>query len=392
MKKTIICLMLVLAPFTGKAQDVFSSVLQQIEQNNTTLQAMRKQLEADVLQNKTELLPEDPEVEFGYLWGNPAGIGSRKDVSLSQSFDFPTAYVQRAKLSALQNNSLQHHFRSERMQLLLSAKELCIELVYCNKMQALYTQQLADAQKIANAYEQMMQKGEANRLDYNKAQLNHATIKDQLEHINIERESLMAQLATLNGGQPIAFNETVYQAPTLAADFEKWYAEAEACNPSLQYLRSQVEVAQRQIKLSQAEALPKMSVGYVGEFVGEERFQGIAVGMSIPLWHNKNKVKQARAAAIASKKAADDSRLQYYNHLKALHTQALGMQQSVIRYTTALKQNGNQALLMKAFEKKELSLLEYLLEMEYYYSCYQKQAEAEKELSQVWAELTAYTL
>lgn len=135
-----------------------------------------------------------------------------------------------------------------------------------------------------------------------------------------------------------------------------------------------------------------MSVGYMGEFVGDERFQGITVGVSIPLWQNKNRVKQARAAAIASERVVEDSRVQYYNHLKSLYHQAVGLQQSVALYASSLSQNGNEALLTKAFEKKELSLLEYLLEMEYYYECFQKQAEAERDLAHIWAELTAYSL
>ena len=70
----------------------------------------------------------------------------------------------------------------------------------------------------------------------------------------------------------------------------------------------------------------------------------------------------------------------------------VGLQQSVALYASSLSQNGNEALLTKAFEKRELSLLEYLLEMEYYYECFQKKAEAERDLAHIWAELTAYSL
>ena len=54
--------------------------------------------------------------------------------------------------------------------------------------------------------------------------------------------------------------------------------------------------------------------------------------------------------------------------------------------------NSNEALLLKAFEAGELSLLEYLLEMEYFYSCFLKQAEAESTLAHILAQLTAYAL
>lgn len=375
-----------------RGQDVFTPILQQIEQNSTTLQALKQQMEADKLQNKTGLTPDNPEVELGYLWGNPTAIGNRKDVSVSQSFDFPTAYVQRGKLSNLQNHSVEYRYRIERMQLLLTAKDLCIDLIYSNQMREMYAKQFENAEKIAAAYEKMLKNGEANRLEYNKANLNYATLSDQLKRIDLEREHLLAELTALNGGQPIVFQASVQVVPALSTDFEQWYVDAETNNPSLQYLRSQVEVANRQVKVSRAEGLPKMSVGYMGEFVGDERFQGITVGVSIPLWQNKNRVKQARAAAIASERVVEDSRVQYYNHLKSLYHQVVGLQQSVALYASSLSQNGNEALLTKAFEKRELSLLEYLLEMEYYYECFQKQAEAERDLAHIWAELTAYSL
>lgn len=54
--------------------------------------------------------------------------------------------------------------------------------------------------------------------------------------------------------------------------------------------------------------------------------------------------------------------------------------------------NSNTALLLKAFEKGELSLLEYLMEMEYFYKCFQKRAVAERDLALLLAELTAYSL
>ncbi|MBQ4502429.1 MAG: TolC family protein [Alistipes sp.] len=392
MKHIILSIVFTAVSIVAWGQDIFTPVLQQIEENSTTLQALQQQMEADKLQNKTGLTPDNPEVSFGYLWGNPATIGNRKDVSVSQSFDFPTAYVQRSRLSNLQNNSVEYRYRTEHMQLLLSAKELCIELIYNNMLREMYAVQVENARRIAEAYESLLQKGEANRLEYNKAALNYATMENELKRIDLERERLTADLTALNGGQPIVFDATAYAVPALPADFEQWYKDAEANNPSLQYLRSEVEVAARQVKLSQAEGLPKMAVGYMSEFVAGERFQGVTVGVSIPLWQNKNRVKQARAAALASERVAEDSRVQYYNHLRSLYNQAVGLQQSVALYTSSLGENSSDKLLLKAFEKGELSLLEYLLEMEYFYECFQKRAAAERDLAHLLAELTAYTL
>lgn len=392
MKRMTIIIVLFVTSICMYGQDIFAPVLQLIEQNSTTLQTLRQQMEADKLQHKTGLTPYDPEVEFGYLWGGPAIIGNRKDMSIRQSFDFPTAYIQRSKLADLKDNSVEYRYRAERMQLLLAAKELCIELIYINKMRDMYSVQAENAKKILTAYEKLMQNGEATRLEYNKARMNNAAMENELRHINLERERLLSELAALNCGQPVSFDALTYTVPVLPTDFEQWYADAEAANPSLQYLRSQVEVADRQVKVSQAERLPQMAVGYMGEFVGDERFQGVTVGVSIPLWQNKNRVKQARAAAIASRRQAEDNKVQYYTHLKSLYQQVATLQQSVATYSAAFAEKGNEPLLFKALNKGELTLLEYLMEKEYYHTCFQKQAQAEKELALTWAQLTAFSL
>lgn len=392
MKKVIISIVLTITSISMWGQDVYVPILQQIEQNNTTLQALQQQMEADKLQNRTNLMPDDPEVEFGYLWGHPAIIGERKEVKVSQSFDFPTVYAKRNKLSDEQNQSVEYRYRVERMQLLFDAKNKCIELVYFNMLYDMYARQLDNAKNIVDTYDKMLKRGEANRIEYNKANLNYATLKNQLELIDIERKRLKSELESLSGGKTIELNLSILPVPVLPADFEQWYAVAEANNPSLQYLRSKVEVANQQIDISQTEGLPKLSIGYMGEFVGGEQFQGISIGVSIPLWKNKNRVKQAKASALASQLKEDDCRVIYYNNLKGLYKQAISLRESITLYSSSLSENGNDALLLKAFEKGELSLLEYLLEMEFFYDCFEKRAEAERDLALVLAELTAYEL
>lgn len=393
MKNIISGIILVLfVALSAYGQDAYAPVLQQIERNSTTLEALKEEMEAQKLGNKTGLNPVNPEVEFGYLWGNPSMIGNRKDINVRQAFDFPTVYAQRSRLSDLQNNSAEYRYKSQRMELLLSAKALCIELVYYNALGKLYERQLKDAKRIADAYERMKQAGNAGQLEYNKAVLNYTNISNEVGLINTERERLLSELTRLNGGNPIRFDKDAYDSFVLPADFESWYASAEAENPALQYLKSQVEVSSRQVKLSQASALPKFSVGYMGEFVAGQKFQGVTVGMSIPLWENKNKVKQAKAAARASERVAEDAKMQYYNRLKNLYAKVVELQGNVRRYSSVFEQNSNDELLFKAYDNGEIPLLNYLLEIEYYFDAYDKQLQAERELALALAELNAYSL
>lgn len=393
MKKIISGILVLFTALSASGQDLYAPVLKQIEQNSTTLEALKEQMEAQKLGNKTGLTPTNPEVEFGYLWGNPATIGNRKDINVRQTFDFPTVYAQRGRLSDLQNNSAEYQYKSQRMELLLSAKSFCIELVYYNALGKLYERQLENAKQIADAYERMNRTGDANRLEYNKAILNCTNMENEVKRINLERERLLSELTRLNGGNPVAFDWATYDhAFVQPADFENWYAAAETENPALQYLKSQVEVNSRQIKLSQASSLPKFSVGYMGEFVTGQKFQGMTVGMSIPLWENKNKVKQAKAAAKASERIAEDAKMQYYNRLKNLYAQVSELQENVRRYNSVFERNDNDKLLFKAYSNGEISLLNYLLEVEYYFVAYDKRLQAERDLELALAELNAYSL
>ena len=392
MKKIILSIIVLFSVLSVSGQDVYTSVLEQIEQNSTTLEALKEQMEAQKLGNKTGINPANPEVEFGYLWGSPSAIGNRKDINTRQTFDFPTVYAQRSRLSDLQNNSAEYQYKSQRMELLLSAKTFCIELVYYNALGKLYERQLDNAKQIAEAYERMKQTGDANQLEYNKAVLNYTNMDNEVKRINLECKRLLSELSRLNGGNPIVFDRAVYETAVLPADFENWYAQAEAENPALSYLKSQVEIDNRQVKLSRASSLPKFSVGYMGEFVAGQKFQGATIGMSIPLWENKNKVKQAKATVKASERIVEDARMQYYNRLKNLYVQVSGLQNNVRQYNSVFEQNDNGDLLFKAYRNGEISLLNYLLEMEYYFVAYNKRLQAERDLELALAELLAAML
>lgn len=63
-----------------------ADVLKSVEENNTELIALRKQSESEKYSFQAERALESPEIGFGYLWG-PKDVGTRKDISISQSFD-----------------------------------------------------------------------------------------------------------------------------------------------------------------------------------------------------------------------------------------------------------------------------------------------------------------
>lgn len=146
MRKTILIISALLA-LPAFSQQSFDGVLKSVEENNYTLAATKESVKANKLANKTGLTPSDPEVEFGYMWRNLEG-GNKKAVNVRQGFDFPTLYAQRGKLANIKNDSEDVSYSVSRMNILLEAKTVCIELVKQNALLRLYENQLANAVEI----------------------------------------------------------------------------------------------------------------------------------------------------------------------------------------------------------------------------------------------------
>lgn len=392
--KRIICVLVAAgAVLAASAQDIYKNVLQSVEEGSTTLRALHEQALARKAENHTGLTPADPEVEFGYLWAHPSAGGNRKDVAFSQQFDFPTVYVERAKLAGALDRTSELDYLQQRQQLLLQAKQTCVELVYQNALCRLYGQQTEWARQTAEACKRMLDGGETGKIEYNKAALNLTEMESQLREAQVTRQQLLVTLSAMAGGKDITFDLADYPAPlSLPTDFEAWFAQAASASPALQYLGAQVEASRRQVRVARAQGLPKFSVGYTGELVPSQNYNGVSVGMSIPLWENKGKVRQARAEASAAQLAAQDARVQYYTQLRGLYEQARQQKQGIAAVEASLGTNDHEAMLRRAYEGGEITLLTYLMENAYYLSVRTRQLEAKRDLELTLASLSAFSL
>ncbi len=392
MKQIIFTLIAVLliGQFTS-AQNNIDALLTEIEHNNTTLSALRKTVEAEKMGNKTGIQLQNPEVEFHYLWGDPSAIGNRTDISVRQSFDFPSAYAYRNQIADMKNEQAELQYKKQKMDIFLQVRMLCAELTYQNAMHAEYKKRRENARQIANSVETKLKVGEANILDQNKAKVNLLNTEAELRHIDIQRQTLLQQLATLNGGNEVVFNDSVFQMSPIDADFDQWIAQASANNPVLSWLQQEIEIAAKNTQLQTAQSLPKLNAGYMSEKVVGEHFQGLTVGISIPLFENKNTVKHARLKNEATQQQQIDEKLRFYNEMKTLHAKAIALQQNIADFRARLSLQSDLELLNKALDKGSISLTEYLFELTVYYDSLEKLLEMEKEVSTTQARLLIYS-
>ncbi|MBN1822570.1 MAG: TolC family protein, partial [Prolixibacteraceae bacterium] len=342
---------------------------------------------AQKLETHTGIFPENPEIEYHYLWGAPGVIGPRQDFSATQSWDFPTVYGLKKKIASSQNQQIDLNYKMKRLEILAKTKANCISLIYLNAMNRELQQRLDHALEISEAYNKRFDQGDANILEKNKAALNLLNAKNELEKNNTEKTALLSELSMLNGGMPVSFSETEFTPEELPEDFKDWFRQIEDKIPVLVQSQNEIQINEKEIRLSKAESLPKISTGYMSESVTGESFKGITLGFSIPLCENKNTVNLARARKTASENAAADNRIVYYNHLKIQFEKAKNLQKIISDYKKTLPSINNAELLKKALDAGQISLIDYMLELSLYYDTVDKIMATKRDYYQTVAEL-----
>ena len=392
-KLLIVCLAVAMS-VPGFAQENAGTVLSQIEKNNTALQALRKRTEADQYGYKAERALDAPEVGFDYLWSSPADVGTRKDISVTQSIDVAALAGARGKLADSRTELSDIQYNIERQKILLEAKQLYIRIVYCNAVNAELSSRIARSEQIEAAYRDMQARGETDMIEVNKAHLACLSQKNALARNMVERESLLSELQGLNGGEPVEVNASVISTDeVLPADFGAWYAEASQQIPELAYMKKNVDVNAAEARTAKMANYPSLTAGYMAELVKGSNFRGLTLGLSIPIWSVRSKVRQANASCEAAKLEERDAVTKTYNSFKALYDRAKGLQEISAELSSSLAVSTEaMALTEHKLKAGDISLIDNIMELSLYYSLADEVLATSCDYALVLAELYAWNL
>lgn len=284
------------ATLSTRAQGI-DGVLQQIEQNNLSLRAHSSLTEARTLDARTANQLPNPQVQYVHAWGTPAEAGQNGELVATQSFDFPTAYARRSQMAKMQRSHFTADHALVRQQTLLEAKQLCIDLIALRRQKAVADERAQNAERIAEVYTSRLDAGKGNILEKNRAEMELTAARNAVSMLQIEIEAAENRLRTLNGGEQIVFTDTEY-APLAEllplAEMEALYSTAD---PALLVAASQVEIAEQSVKVERAKTLPQFTVGYKLAHSTGQHFNGVVVGMSVPIFSGYRNTRAAKAQA-----------------------------------------------------------------------------------------------
>ena len=385
MKRTLIILYMVCAaaPILC-AQSVlksgWESWMAQIAQNNTTLKALHRQMQASVLANGSNLSLPDPEAEVAYLVGTPKGVPNRTNVSLTQSLDWDVLLGRRRALAKANNQVAYNDYRRAVQQVLTEADEQFTTLVYYNKLCGELSQRQTLAEEIERLYQQKFERGDINQLEVNKVRLNASVSRADWARANNERQQILANLQRLNGGHAVAFTDTVYPLAGKALPPLVDFQSALAGSLAVQTAQAAVAQSEAEIKVAKAEGLPALTVGFQGEYIKQNNYSGLSLGFTVPIWGNsRKKIRKAEAELAANRLTVDDVIYQERAQVAKLYVSAQQLQQAANALQKDMQLMNNDQLLRRSLELGQISLLDYLLELSFYYTARTSQLEAERD-------------
>lgn len=391
MKKIVLIVCAMVLTSSLWAQRQYEEVLAQIMQNSPRMQALERHRDAQKSSVVATAMLEAPEVEFSYFKGSPTDIGNRWDLSVEQSFDLPGVYINRSKIRSLQQVDADFEYELSRIEFLKEVQMICSEVVYQKRMVDVLSRCAQNAQNIAQNYEKRMISGDCSILEYNRAQMEYASAENKLSMANLNLVLLQNKLKIYNGGKAIDYAFSDFAATNIINE-EFSVTNYTSKNPALKALDNQCQIAHYESNLAKSEMLPRFSVGYASENVVGETFRGVTASMQLPLWNGAKGVRAAKTASMAKQQLYDNAVQELSLDIEGLYSKVQSLKQSVAQLQQSMSSVNSIELLKKSLDAGQISLEEYLLEVDFYIDSEISILDAQKELDQTLIELNSVLL
>ncbi len=369
----------------GAQTNSIERILRNIEQNNKELQAGEQNLSAQKAGTKIENNLSNPEVSYSYQYGREADP-NQSELTVTQGFDFPTLYSSRNQYGKLQDKAYEKRFGLMRRDVLLKAKELCLELIRLNQQKGLLNNRKANAEELVKFYEKRLQTGDANILETNKVKLELMAVNTEVAENDAAFRTALQSLLAMNGNLPLTFDDSEYPVLPELTDFDQLRDEVFQSDYELQSVSAEKEAARKLVTVNKNGWLPGLQVGYRRSGGIGDEIHGFIVGGSIPLFENRGKVKKAKAESLSAELQQQNVALRIEAELHAQFNEAQQLKQSMAAYDLSLMTN-TLDYLKQALMAGQISVIEYFTEVESIYRNQQKYMDLENRYQKVMAQL-----
>lgn len=370
----------------GMQAQTVDEVLSQIERNNKELQAQEQTIRASKLEVQAENNLEDPSVEYSPFYTRGISGMSSSELVVTQGFDFPTLYAARRQSGKWKQEVLDRQLRIFRRDILLNAKNLCLDLILYNQKQILLVQRKKNADELLVLFEKRLKEGDVGVLDVNKIKMELMNVQTEVVQNEAAHRSALQQLLAMNGNLPLEFTENTYPSLPELDSYNELYDEIMSTDATLLVADANVRAAEKELKVNRQSWLPKFEVGYRRNTSLDEKSNGFLVGGSLPLFSNRKKGKIVQAQVTSAKLQVENARLQAEAQVQSRYNEICKLREAMQAYDVGLMYK-TLDLLNEAVKTGQLSIIEFYTEADNVYQNLQAYMELENQYQKLMADI-----
>lgn len=310
----------------------------------------------------------DPEVEGEYLVA-PTASDNRWSAGLTYGVEWPGVYRSRRHLAAALREANSAEAKDAVWQKYVEILKEIGNYIFAERKLLLLREVDCFTDSLVALNEKAHRGGEISTLALSKIKLEHGRIHTSIANLEAEKNGIEGNLKTLNGGMDCK--------PILASISREWeqtplfslqhYLDEARTSPELEKVIAQYKVAQSEIEVAKMQGLPGFTLGYSHLYEDGMHFNGASLGVSIPLFSNRGKVKAAKAAQAVAEYEMTVTTDRLESDVEALYEEVKLIDETLVTPMEVFSTTDYNNLLLKAYRGGEMSLTSYLQERSWFY-------------------------
>jgi heavy metal efflux system protein len=359
-----------------KAQNTATTLPELLEmayKNNPLLQANALEIQSQqTLQRAAGILPK---TDFGAQLGQYNSRRFDENLSVLQEIPNPALLKARRNLAAQQTGIAQSNLAISKNELTFHIRQSWFQIQYLMALEKVLIREDSLLGQFVRAASLKFKTGESTLLERTTAETRQQNLRQNIQQVRVLTETEKAKLAQwTNTG---AFS--VPEMPFLSLDFaEILDSSLVRNNPNLLFAGQQIALAEAERKVAKAEQLPDFKAGYfiqsiagpqdvdgqIGNYNAVPRFQGVHLGISLPIFGAKGYRAKSEAAAVqalAQQKHSDYLQSQLQSQLRQSAGQFVFWKNNVAYYQKSALPNAKSIVenASKAYFGGDVGYVEY---------------------------------
>ena len=338
-------------------------------------------MQTDYYQLQKKTSSELPKTDVSITYGQYNSFyRNDNNITVSQTIPFPTVFGAKSSLANAQIKGAELQTASTKNELTYQIKQVYYQLLFWKSYKTVLMQQDSMYLQMVKAADLRYKTGDGTLLEKTSADTRLSEVQNKLKQTDAEIQALNVNLQSLMG---VTYNVSIESNDSFVRPFNLINDTATVnANPQLAYIKQQIEIAQREKSVITNAALPEIKIGYFNQslygvslndantqFAGAtNRFQGVQVGLIIPLWFapDVNKSKAAQIQVDINEMHYQSEQIIFQSYYNQAVQHYLAAQNNFNYYQSNALPNADliEKQSQTAFSKGEIGYTQHLLNLQ----------------------------